>query len=88
MYGRAAFACVLKLVLGILAEYWIAPTWPGSTSRFIGFAIDFAWLVVLLWTLVLSRKLARERRNLGIVLNALVVSESEQTDQDKAREEP
>lgn len=88
VYGRAAFACVLKLVLGIVAEYWLAPIWPGNESRLIGFAIDLGWFIVVLWTFFLGRQLSKERRRLGIVLNALIVSDRARTEEEPTRDDP
>ncbi len=68
VYGRAALACVLKLVIGIWAEYWLLPNYPRPETRYFGAAVDFSWFAVVVWTALLGRSLSKERRRLGIVL--------------------
>jgi tetratricopeptide (TPR) repeat protein len=73
VYGAAMIACFGKVFADWTFVYFFAEGLPDRMVRAVGATIDLSWFAVMLITFYRTMRLAKTRRQLGIVLGGFVV---------------
>ena len=80
VYQIASIGSFLKVFTDLGFTYFARDHLPIIVGRLVGATIDISWALIVLYALIRATGLARQRRELGIVLNALKYHESEEDD--------
>lgn len=81
VYQMASVGSFLKVFSDLGFTYFARDNLPIIVGRIVGATIDISWVLLILYTLIRATGLARQRRELGIVLNALKYHEYEKGDE-------
>jgi len=81
VYRAAVWACFGKVAVDLAFTYLIAPGQDPRLVRVVGATIDLSWLGAVIISLFRARACHAHRRNLGIVLGGVPVSQASDSDE-------